>query len=320
MKNSNFNILIIDSAHDILLNRLVDAGFKCEYLPKIKIDEIENIISDFQGIILRSKITLDRLLIDKAINLKFIARIGSGLENIDVSYAEKKGLICFNSPEGNRDSVAEHAVGMILNLFNNINVAHQEIKTGLWKREENRGTELMGKTIGIIGYGNTGSAFAKKLSSFSVNIIAFDKYKSGFSDNYVREVSLKTIFYESDIISLHIPLNKETLEIVNSNFINYFARNIYLINTSRGKIIKTSDLVENMMSGKILGACLDVLEYEKSSFEDFFKQSLPSEFDYLINAKNVILTPHIAGWTKESNYKLSEIIADKIINEFGKVK
>lgn len=313
------NILFLDSTHPILSNKLKANGFICDEGFNLSIDDIYSIIHNYQGIIIRSKIQITKDFIEKAINLKFIGRIGAGMENIDTNYAEEKGIKCFNSPEGNRDAVGEHATGMLLMLLNNLEIANNEVKTGSWKREENRGIEIKGKTIGIIGYGNMGSSFAKKISGFEAKVIAFDKYKINFSDEFATEVSLETLFNETDILSLHVPLTEETKFMVNDKFINNFKKEFFLINTARGSVVKTQDLVRNMKTGKIKAAGLDVLEYEKTSFEDFFKQKMPSDFQYLVDSKNVILSPHIAGWTHESNIKLSEIIANKIIQNFKSI-
>lgn len=315
--NMPIKILFIDSTHPLLVEKLSEAGFICEYLPDILPNKVSNIIANYEGLILRSKIKIDKDIIDKASKLIFIGRVGAGLENIDIEYAHSKGIKCFNSPEGNRDAVGEHALGMLLTLFNKINIANAEVKDGKWYREKNRGIEIKGKTIGIIGYGNTGSAFAKKLKGFGVKVLAYDKYKSNFSTESVTESNLEDIFNNSDILSLHVPMTFETKNIVNKEFINSFNKNIYLINTSRGNIVNTRDMIDGLKSGKIIGACLDVLEYEDSSFENLFNNQLPPEFDYLKNNDNVILTPHIAGWTFESKIKLAEVLADKIIEKFS---
>jgi len=311
-------ILFVDSTHQILPEKLSNAGFYCDYKPDIEEKEINKIISEYEGLIIRSKIKIDKTIIDKATNLKFIGRVGAGLENIDTPYAENKGIKCFNSPEGNRDAVGEHALGMLLCLFNNIIKADTEVRNGQWIREENRGTEIKGKTVGIIGYGNMGSAFAQRLKGFGAQVIAYDKYKFNYSDEYVTEKTLDDLFNKTDILSLHVPLTDETHLMVDDQFIHQFKKNIYLINTARGKVLKTKDLVKNLQSGKILGAALDVLEYEKTSFESLHSnEELPDAFSYLIKSNRVILTPHIAGWTHESNVKLSEFLADKIIQAFG---
>jgi len=315
--NNNYKILFVDSTHEILSDKLAKAGFICDYKPEINGTEIINIIPSYEGLIIRSKIKIDKAFIDKATNLRFIGRVGAGLENIDVEYAEKKGIKCFNSPEGNRDAVGEHALGLLLCLLNNVLKADAEVRKGLWIREKNRGTEIKGKTVSIIGYGNMGGAFAQRLRGFGAHVIAYDKYKFNYSDEYVTEKTLNDIFEETDILSLHIPLTDETQFMINDHFINQFKKNIYLINTARGKVVKTDDLIKNIRSGKVIGAALDVLEYEQTSFENLHSaEKLPETFEYLIKSDRVILTPHIAGWTNESNIKLSEFIADKIIRAF----
>jgi len=309
-------IIIIDEVHNALINTLIEANYQLNYVPKIKADELKTIVADYNGIIVRSKVKISSELIDLAKNLKFIARVGAGLENIDTEYAKSKNIKVINSPEGNRDAVGEHALGMLLNIFNKINIANTQVKTGIWDREQNRGEELGGKTIGIIGYGNTGSAFAKKLSGFNVKILAYDKYKKDFSDNYVTETNLNNLLNKVDILSFHVPLTDETKQMFNADFIQKIKNNIYLINTSRGEVVDTKDLVAALKNKKIKAACLDVLEYEKLSFEDIYKNNNNAEFNYLINSEDVILTPHIAGWTHQSYYKISKIIAEKIIARF----
>jgi len=310
-------ILIIDPVHDILPKTLKNVGHDIELRYAETYQYYASIISSFDGIIIRSGIKIDEAFINLSKNLKFIARVGAGMENIDVSYAESKRIICFNSPEGNRTAVGEHALGMILSLFNNLNRSDLEVRKALWQREANRGIELEGKTIGIIGYGNMGSAFAKRLCGFDANIITFDKYKKNYSDDYVRETSMEELFQECDIVSLHTPLTDETKNLINSKWINLFQKNIYLINTARGPILNTNDLVVALKSGKVSGACLDVLEYEKLGFENIEKDDLPEAFQYLTKSDRVILSPHIAGWTHESNFKLSKVIADKILQHFN---
>ncbi|MCF8296087.1 MAG: hydroxyacid dehydrogenase [Saprospiraceae bacterium] len=311
-------VLFIDTTHTVLEKELSEMGYTCEYFPEYKRQEFINCIHEYFGVIVRSKIRLDKEILEKAENLKFIGRPGSGLENIDVKFAESKGIKCVNSPEGNRLAVGEHALGMLLSLFNNICKSNQEVRIGKWDRVGNRGIELNGKTVGIIGYGNTGSAFAQNLKGFDVNIIAYDKYKSGFSNEFVKEVSLNEIFEFSDILSLHIPLTDETHYLINDKFINQFIKQIFFINTSRGPIVNTTELVKNLKSGKVLGAALDVLEYEKLSFEMIELNSIPDVFKYLINSENVLLSPHIAGSTHDSNYKIAKVIADKVRQEFHK--
>lgn len=306
------SILIIDELHNDLVTKLVELGFQVDYKPLIKTEEIENIIHSYNGLILRSKVKVEKALIDKAIKLEFIGRAGSGLENIDISYAEKKGIKCFNSPEGNRDSVGEHTIGLLLNLLNKISKSNSEVKKAIWNRNNNWGTELKGKTVGIIGYGNMGSSFAKKLSGFEVNVIAFDKFKKVFSDNFVKEVEMETIFEQADILSLHIPLTKETNQMISSDFLNKFKKSIYLINTSRGQVVNTKELAENINNGKVLGAGLDVLEIENFGFENIALNNSNKELNYLLNSDKVIITPHVAGWSQESYYKISMVLADKI--------
>ncbi len=311
-------VLIVDTVHDILLSKLKEKGFIVDYKPQITEKEAKNQVPEYTGIIIRSKFKIDKEFIDTGKNLRFIGRVGAGLENIDIQYASTKKIKCFNSPEGNRDAVGEHALGMILSLMNKINTAHLEVKKGIWQRGKNRGMEIKNKTVGIVGYGNMGSAFAEKLKGMSCRIIAYDKYKFGFSKEYIQEVQLAQIFDESDILSLHVPLTEETFYMVDDEFFKSFRKPIFIINTARGAVVKTEDLVKNLKNNKVLGAALDVLEFEKTSFEELHQTNqLPEYFKELTKMENVILSPHIAGWTHESNRKLSEIIANKIIAEFS---
>ncbi len=311
-------ILFIDTAHQILKSLLKDAGHECIDGFSLSRQEILNVISDYHGVIIRSRIKLDKEFLDKAIQLKFIGRVGAGMESIDVKYAESKGIACINSPEGNKDAVGEHAIGMLLSLFNNLNRADRQVKEGKWIREANRGVELSGKTVGLIGYGMMGSAFAKKLSGFDCNVIAYDKYLNDFSDRYVKDVSMEVIFNETDILSLHAPLSHETEFIVNDAYIKSFRKNIYIINTARGKCLRTDDLIKNLKTGKVLGACLDTIEYEDTSFEAVsgFKEHLKDLPEY---SDKIMLSPHIAGWTKESKEKLAKVLGEKIIHKFSVV-
>lgn len=313
----NKKVLIIDTVHPILIEIMEHNNYSCTHIPNLKLDILSSIISQYHGLIIRSKTKIHKDLINLASNLIFIGRLGSGMENIDFKYAESKGISCFNSPEGNRDAVAEHAMGMLLSLNNNLIQSNNEVKNGIWQREINRGIELKGKTVGIIGYGNTGQSFAQKLSGFGTSVLAYDKYKTNFSDNYAKESTLDNLFTKSDILSLHIPLTEETKNLITELFISKFKKQIYLINTSRGKIVNTKELVKLIKSGKIAGAALDVLEYEAITFENLHKESLPIEFKYLCESKNVILSPHIAGWTHESNIKIAEILAKKIVLFFN---
>ncbi len=307
-------ILFIDSNHQLLHETLQQAGHKCDLNYSWTKEEIIDNIHLYDGIVIRSKLKITKEIIDKAANLKFIARAGAGMENIDVAYAESKGVKCICAPEGNKDAVGEHAIAMILSLFNNLNRADKEVREGKWIREGNRGIELMGKTIGIIGYGNMGSAFAERLKGFGVNILVYDKYKKNFGNDLIKEVSLEKLFEEADVLSLHTTLTDETNHFINDDFINRFSKNIYIINTSRGKCLSTADLVKNIQSGKVLGACLDVLEYEAVSFENLDASNLPKAFQYIIKSDKLILSPHIAGWTIESNEKIARILAEKILN------
>ena len=305
-------ILFTDSVHPLLKSELIKEKNICEENFSSNKEEIEKIICGYDGIIIRSRFAIDKHFIDKAKNLKFIARAGSGMENIDVEYANSKRIKCFNASEGNRQAVAEHALGMILSLFNNLNRSDKEIRNGKWKREKNRGHELSGKTIGIIGFGNNGTAFSKVLSGFDVEILSYDKYL----EDYKYKSTMEEIYNKADIISLHIPLTEETTYLVNENFINNFEKNFYLINTARGKCVNTKSLVNSMKEGKIKGVCLDVLEYEKTSFEKLSENGFTEEMKYLIDSENTILSPHVAGWTVESNVKISEILFQKIKENF----
>ena len=303
-------ILVLDKGHAILEEKLLEAGFEIDFQPTISREELLDVIANYQALIVRSKLLIDKEVIDRAENLKVIGRIGAGMDAIDVDYAEKKGIACINSPEGNRDAVGEHCLGLLLSLFNKICISDMQVRKGLWLREDNRGLEIKGKTIGIIGYGNMGRSFAQRLSGFDCRVIAYDKYKTNFSDEYAKEESRSTLFAESDILSLHTPLTEETRFMINKDFIQQFKKPFYLLNTSRGKVVNTKDLIEALNEGKVLGAGLDVLEYEAFSNE---LQNTPSELQDLFSRNNVVLTPHVAGWTVESNYKLSYFLAKKIV-------
>lgn len=310
-------VLLIDSVHPVLKEDLENAGFLCIEGASLEIQEIEKIIPDFSGIIIRSRFFLSSKFLDKAAKLEFIGRVGSGMESIDVEHAEAKGIKCFNSPEGNRDAVAEHAMGMLLSLMNNMRLADKQVREGKWLREENRGEEIGGKTIAIIGYGNIGSAFAERLKNFDAKVIAYDKYKTGFSGSLASEVSLEEVFIQADILSLHVPLTEETRYMFDEEYILKFKKKIWLINTSRGPVVKTDDLVKYLEIGKIKGCALDVVEYEESSFEMLNSKNLPDAWKYLIASDRVILTPHIAGWTQESKIKLAKVLAKKITDFYA---
>lgn len=310
-------ILHLDRNHPLILEQLTDYGFQNEEDYTSSKSEIEQKIAAYDGIIIRSRFTIDKTFLDAAAKLKFIGRLGAGLENIDTVYAKEKGIELFSAPEGNRNAVGEHALGMLLNLFNHLRRADQEVRQGIWKREENRGLELEGKTVAIIGYGNMGKAFAKKLRGFDCEVIFYD-LKQGIGNEDARQVALEELQEKADVLSLHTPLTNLTKNMVDSDFIASFKKPFWLINTARGKSVVTQDLVEALKSGNILGAGLDVLEYEKSSFENLFsgQNELPEAFQYLIEADNVLLSPHIAGWTIESKEKLAQTIVDKIKQKF----
>ena len=309
-------VLHLDTNHPLLLEQLAALGFENTEEYKAGKKEVEKIIHLFDGIIIRSRFKIDREFLDKATRLKFIGRVGAGLENIDVAYANKKGVFLAAAPEGNKNAVGEHALGMLLSLFNNLNKADREVRQGIWDREGNRGLELEGKTVGIIGYGNTGKAFAKKLSGFDVEVLCCDILPD-IGDEFAQQVPLKELQHKVDVLSLHIPQTPLTLGMVNKEFIEAFSRPFWLLNTARGKCVVTHDLVAALKSGKIKGAGLDVLEYEKISFEDLFEEEkMPAEFKYLINSDRVLLSPHIAGWTEESKVKLAQTIVNKIKGKF----
>jgi len=299
--------------HPVLFERLSKAGFLCIDASGFSFEEIVEQNASVNGIVIRAKFQLTAERLARFPNLQFIARSGSGLENIDVSWCKEHSIHLFNSPEGNRNAVAEHALGMLLTLMNKIQRADLQIRKGIWRREENRGEELDGKTVGIIGYGNNGSAFAKKLRGFDVRVLAYDKYKHGFGDAFVQESTLEAIYNAADVVSLHIPQNKETLGMVNESFIDAFQKPFYLLNLARGKIVNPEALIYGLESNKIKAAGLDVLAYESKDFESIFTQNLPAAFSYLLNSDRVLLTPHVGGWTKESYVKLSDVLADKII-------
>ena len=310
-------ILHLDSNHPLLLNQLELAGFQNEEDYTSSKEEIESKIQDYDGVVIRSRFAIDKTFLDKAKNLKFIGRVGAGLENIDVEYAKERKIQLFNAPEGNRNAVGEHALGMTLSLFNKINIADKSIRDGKWLREEHRGIELNGKTVGIIGYGNMGRAFAKKLRGFAVEVLCYD-IREDVENSDATQVELEEFFEKTDVLSLHTPQTPETIGMINTEFINQFKKSFWLINTARGKSVITADLVEALKNGKILGAGLDVLEYEKTSFENLFtsEKDMPKEFKELLKMNNVILSPHVAGWTVESKEKLAQTIVDKIKEKF----
>lgn len=310
-------VLFIDTVHPVLEERLTKKGFICIDGTRWSREKCSEEIHHFQGLVVRSRFPIDAEFLNGAKQLKFIARSGAGLENIDLETAKKKAITCINAPEGNRNAVGEHALGMLLSLFNRICQGNKDVRNGLWKREENRGIELDGKTVGIIGYGNNGSAFAKKLAGFDVTVLAYDKYKTNYGDKFAKASSMETIFEQADVLSFHIPQNKETLFMADEAFFNRFEKDIYIINLARGKIIKTKDLLKGLNNNRIKGACLDVLEYEKASFEHTLAASEHENFKALLANEHVLFTPHVGGWTRESYFKLSDVLADKVISKFG---
>lgn len=308
-------VLHLDTNHELLLKQLKALGFINHEDYKSTKEQIEAKIHDFDGIVIRSRFMIDKTFLDAATNLKFIGRVGAGLENIDCDYAKKKGVYLISAPEGNRNAVGEHTLGMLLSLFNKLNKADSEVRKGKWLREDNRGIELDGKTVGLIGYGNMGKSFAKKLKGFDTEILCYD-IKDNVGDANAKQVALAEFQEKVDVVSLHTPQTPLTLNMINTEFINQFKKPFWLLNTARGKSVVTQDLVSALKTGKILGAGLDVLEYEKGSFESLFSSEIPEAFRYLIDAKNVLLTPHVAGWTIESKEKLAQTIVDKIKAKF----
>ncbi len=300
-------ILIVDDLHSVFKERATALGFEVDDLPKITRQETLDIINNYTGIAVRTKFRIDAELFDAAPNLKFVARAGAGLDNIDEAYAATRNISLINAPEGNCDAVGEHAIGMLLSLANNFRQADMQVRRGTWDREGNRGWELKGKTVGIIGYGFMGSSFARKLSGFGVNVIAYDKYKTGFSDAYATQVSMEEIVKHSDVLSLHIPLTSETRQMVDDEYFFHFKKPIFFISTARGEVTNTQALLNAIEAGKILGAGLDVLEVEK--FPILAGQAW---YQQLVNSGKVLLTPHVAGWTFESYRKISEVLADKL--------
>ncbi|PKB42228.1 D-3-phosphoglycerate dehydrogenase [Cellulophaga sp. RHA19] len=309
-------VLHLDKNHPLIIEQFKDFGFVNDIDYTATKEEVEAIIHNYEGLIIRSRFPLDKAFLDKAANLKFIGRLGAGLENIDTDYATQKGIFLASAPEGNRNAVGEHTLGMILSLFNKLNKASQEIRNGKWDREGNRGIELDGRTVGIIGYGNMGNAFAKKLRGFDVDVLCYD-IKDGVGNENATQVSLKELQQKADVLSLHVPQSNSTKNMVTTGFINDFKKPFWLFNTARGKCVVTADLVAALKEGKILGAGLDVLEYEKASFENMFTDNeLPKAFEYLIQSDKVLLSPHVAGWTVESKIKLAQTIVDKVEAKF----
>lgn len=306
-------ILLLDKNHPLITEQLSLKGFLFEKDFTSTYEDVLKKIEKYDGIIIRSRIPIDQNFVEHAKNLKFIARVGAGMENIDIEFAKKAGIALISSPEGNRDSVAEHVLGMLLILMNRLFIAFQEVKNGIWKREENRGDEILGKTVGLIGYGNMGKAVAKRFSGFGCNVI-FHDILADIGDEFATQVSLETLKKEADILSIHLPITKETHYIIDEKFISEMEKDFYFVNTARGKNVKTQDLVAAIQSGKIKGAALDVLEYEKASFENLDSEN--EDLQFLLHSEKTIVTPHIAGWTIQSKEKLAQVIVHKILAQF----
>ncbi len=302
-------VLIIDEMHLSIIPLLEAEGYEVDYRPHIKREEILDIVGDYNGLIIRSKTPMDKELLEKATQLRFIGRAGAGLDKIDLDYLAERGINLYHAAEGNKDAVGEQAIGMLLSLFNHISKADQEVRKGIWIREANRGEELQGKTVGIIGFGNMGQAFAEKLTGFGVRILAYDKYKTGFGTAHVEEVALESLMEESDILSLHIPLTSETRNFLTLDFIRKFKKPFYLINTARGEIVTFDTLNVALDEGLLLGAILDVLENEKFNT---YSNSQKEAFERLAKRTNVVFSPHIAGWTNQSYVKINEVLVKKI--------
>ena len=303
----NKKILIVDNLHPAFKEQAKLLGYDVDDRPLISREDTLEIIKEYTGIAVRTKFRIDQEIFDAAKNLEFVARAGAGLDNIDEAIAKQKNIQLLNAPEGNMDAVGEHAVGLLLSLMNNFRNADQQIRNGKWDRDGNRGYELKGKTVGIVGYGFMGKSFAKKLKGFEVNVIAYDKYKTGFTDEFAREVSMEEIVRQSDVLSLHIPLTKETRQMVNEEYLFHFRKPIFFINTARGEVVNTTALLSALKEGKIIGAGLDVLEAEK-----FPLLGLQDWYANIVASENVILTPHVAGWTFDSYRKISEVLAEKL--------
>lgn len=309
MIKEGLRVLIVDDMHHSITQMFEEAGFEPDYRPEIRPEEVRDIIHLYHGLVVRSKMEVDKALVDKAVNLQFVARAGAGLDKVDYSYVSSKGIKLINAPEGNRDALAEHTVGMLLSLLNKLNTASDEVKSGQWRREANRGWELMGKTVGVYGYGFMGAAFAQRLSGFGCNVLAYDKYKTGISDKYATQVDIEAFFEEVEVLSIHVPLTSETRFLFDDAYFGKFKNLKFLLNTSRGEVVKLSAVNKLLESGKLAGAGLDVLENEKL---DRLSEAERVDFEQLASFPNVILTPHVAGWTFESYQKINEVLISKL--------
>lgn len=306
-------VLFIDIVHEILEERLTAAGYECIDGTSWTREECKKALPEMTGVVIRSRFPMDEDFLQHGTQLKFIARSGAGMENIDLNYTDKQEITCYNAPEGNRNAVGEHALAMLLALFNQLIKGDKEVRKGIWDREGNRGVELDGKTVGLIGYGNNGNAFARKLAGFDVEVLAYDKYKENYGNKYAKEATMEEIFEKADVFSFHIPQTEETKFMANGAFFASFKKPIYLINLARGKIVETKALLKAIESNKVLGACLDVLEFESASFEQSMEENSNSTFQQLVASEKVILSPHVGGWSHESYFKLSDVLADKIL-------
>lgn len=305
-------LLIVDDIHEVFLEKMQVVGIRADYRPDMGLEEAKQVIRSYSGLVIRSKFRVTKELIDLAPKLRVIARGGAGLDNIDEAYAQEKGIVLLNAPEGNRNAVAEHMIGMLLSLMNKLHLGHQEIRQGEWHREKNRGLELRGRTVGLIGYGNNGQAMAQCLSGFGVRILAYDKYRSGFGDDHVLETDMDEIFRQADVLSLHIPLTVETHQMVDQAFLERFQNSVFFLNGARGEIVEIPAVLQGLRSGRILGAALDVLPAEQ--FPALQQQEW---FEELMAHPRVLLSPHVAGWTVESYFKIANVLADKVIEFAG---